>query len=67
MKDELQLLLLRLVPSIAFLLSVGFDDDLDCYSIEVCCNLSYVRAKNIRAEMLNSSTNAWPSGTHILL
>ena len=32
---------------------VGFDDGLDCYSMEVCCYLC-AHAKN-RAEMLNSN------------
>ena len=31
-----------------------FDDGLDCYSMEVL--LLHVRAKHIRAEMLNSNT-----------
>ena len=34
---------------------VEIDDDLDCYSMEVCCYLVSVRAKHNRAEMLNSN------------
>ena len=33
-------------------ITVGIDDDLDCYSMEV-----FLRAKHDRAEMLNSNTN----------